>query len=143
MSEVKKGMTVWNGGIKQGEGYISTESKALNKAPFSLKTRFEGKPGTNPEELIAAAHSACFSMALSLALEQANHVPECIETHAEVTLSKISDGFEVTASHLICKAKVPNLLEADFHKIAEDTKKNCPISKLLKAKITLSASLES
>ena len=133
----------WSGDLKQGNGIISTESGAIKAVPYSFHTRFENEPGTNPEELIGAAHAGCFSMAFSGALGKAGFTPVKIETKAEVTLEKSDSGFSVTSSHLIMKAKVPNIDKNQFDSIANDAKANCPISKLLNAKITLDATLES
>jgi len=133
----------WSGGIKDGEGSISTETGVLREAPYGFKSRFEDGPGTNPEELIAAAHAACFSMALSLGLGNADLVAESIDTKAVVSLEKDGDGFSITAVQLTCKAKVPNTDAATFARIAEQTKLGCPVSKVLKATITLDATLES
>jgi osmotically inducible protein OsmC len=141
---MKKSATAhWSGGIKDGQGSISTETNALRDAPYGFKSRFEDGPGTNPEELIAAAHAGCFSMALSLGLGNAGLTADSIDTKAEVTLSKDGDGFTITAVHLSCKAKVPQADAATFAKIALATKEGCPVSKVLRAPITLDASLES
>ncbi|MDB5968429.1 MAG: OsmC family peroxiredoxin [Hydrocarboniphaga sp.] len=115
----------------------------LKDAPYGFKSRFENGPGTNPEELLGAAHAACFSMALSLALGQAGFTPDTIETHAEVTLDKLGEGYAVTSSHLILKAKIPGIEKAQFDEIAAGAKAGCPISKVLNAKITLDATLQS
>ncbi|WP_428310344.1 OsmC family protein [Hydrocarboniphaga sp.] len=139
----KKAWAVWKGSIKEGGGAISTETGVLKDAPYGFKSRFEDGPGTNPEELLGAAHAGCFSMALSLALGQAGFTPDTLETHAEVTLDKVGDGFAVTSSHLILKAKVPGIEKAQFDEIAAGAKAGCPISKVLNAKITLDATLES
>lgn len=132
----------WSGGIKEGQGSISTETGVLREAPYGFKSRFEDGPGTNPEELIAAAHAACFSMALSLELGKANLTADSIDTKAVVTLDKDGEGFSITAVHLTCKAKVTGADAAAFAKIAQATKEGCPVSKVLKATITLDASLE-
>jgi lipoyl-dependent peroxiredoxin len=132
----------WSGGIKDGQGTISTGTKVLREAPYGFKSRFEDGPGTNPEELIAAAHAACYSMALSLGLGNAGLTADSIDTHATVTLEKDGDGFSITAVHLDCKAKVPGANTDTFDKIAQATKLGCPVSKVLKATITLDASLE-
>ena len=137
----KKAWAVWTGGIKDGGGTISTETGVLNEAPYGFKSRFEGAKGTNPEELIGAAHAGCFSMALSLMLGEAGWTAEKIETHAEVTLEKVGDGFEITASHLNVVAKIPGADRAKFEEIANKAKTGCPVSKLLKAKITMDAKL--
>jgi osmotically inducible protein OsmC len=138
----KTGSAVWTGGIKDGQGTISTETGALREAPYGFKSRFEDGPGTNPEELIGAAHAGCFSMALSLGLDQAGLTAERIETRAEVTLEKQGDGFAITRVHLTCNAKVPGANAATFDRIAQETKLGCPVSKVLKADITLDATLE-
>lgn len=140
---IKKAWAVWKGGIKDGGGTISTETGVLNEAPYGFKSRFEDGKGTNPEELIGAAHAACFSMALSLMLGEAGLTPEKIETHANVTLEKVGDGFEITASHLSVVAKIPGADQAKFEEIANKAKIGCPVSKLLKANITMDARLES
>ncbi len=127
----------------QGAGTISTESGVLQKSPYSFQTRFASGVGTNPEELAAAAHAGCFSMALSLILEQAGMKPERIETKATVTLEKDGAGFSITGSHLDVKVKAPGAEPAAFQKAAEDAEKNCPISKLFRAPITMNAVLES
>ncbi|MDO8176803.1 MAG: OsmC family protein [Undibacterium sp.] len=139
---IKKAWAVWSGGIKDGGGTISTETGVLKDAPYGFKARFENGKGTNPEELIGAAHAGCFSMALSLMLGDAGLIPERIETHAEVTLEKIDDSFEITSSHLTVSAKIPGADNLKFQQIANEAKAGCPVSKLLKAKITMEASLE-
>ena len=139
---VKKAWAVWKGGIKDGGGSISTETGILKEAPYGFKARFENGPGTNPEELIGAAHAGCFSMALSLMLGEAGMRPEKIETHAAVTLDKVGDGFEITASHLDVVARIPGADQARFEEIANKAKAGCPVSKLLKARITMVAKLE-
>src|SRR5215475_191559 len=110
----RKGSAAWQGGIKDGKGAISTESGALNGYPYGFASRFEGQKGTNPEELIAAAHAGCFTMALSLILSQANLTAERMDTSAEVTLEQSADGFAITAVHLILKAKIPGADKAMF-----------------------------
>jgi len=137
------GSAVWSGGIKDGKGGISTKSGALKDYPYGFASRFEGKPGTNPEELIGAAHAGCFTMALSLILGEAKLTAEHMETKADVTLEKQSDGFAITAVHLILKAKVPGADDAKFQELANKAKAGCPVSKLLNAKITLDAALVS
>jgi osmotically inducible protein OsmC len=132
----------WQGGIKDGKGTISTESGALTKQPYGFNTRFEGKPGTNPEELIGAAHAGCFSMALSKELGDAGMTAESIDTKAEVTLDKQDAGFTITAVHLSLKAKIPGADRAAFDKAVASAKTGCPVSKVLNAKITLEAVLE-
>lgn len=137
----KTASAVWQGGLKDGKGQISTESGALNQAPYGFNTRFEGAAGTNPEELIGAAHAGCFSMALSMMLGEAGLTPERIDTHAEVSLDKQADGFAITAVHLTLKAKVPGAVEAQFQEIANKAKAGCPVSKVLNATISLDATL--
>jgi osmotically inducible protein OsmC len=135
------GSAVWQGGIKDGKGAISTKSGALNSYPYGFGSRFEGKPGTNPEELIGAAHAGCFTMALSLILGEAGFTAEQMNTQADVTLEKQGEGFAITAVHLTLKAKVPGADEAKFRELADKAKAGCPVSKVLNAKITLDASL--
>jgi osmotically inducible protein OsmC len=133
---------VWNGGLKDGKGSISTQSGVLANTQYSFGTRFEEGKGTNPEELVAAAHAGCFSMALSAELGKVGKTPERIETEAAVTLEKTDAGFTVTAVHLKVRAKVPNSDPNAFNTAAESAKANCPISRLLKAQITMEAKLE-
>jgi len=140
---IKKAWAVWKGGFKDGGGAISTETGVLKEAPYGVKARFEDGKGTNPEELIAAAHAGCFSMALSLMLGEAGLTAESIETHAAVSLDKVGDGFEITASHLDVTANIPGTDEAKFMEIANKAKTGCPVSKLLKASITMEAKLVS
>jgi len=140
---IKKASAVWKGGFKDGGGSISTESGALNAAPYAVNTRFENVKGTNPEELIAAAHASCFSMALSLLLGEAGLTAESIETHAAVSLEKVDGGFEITSSHLDVVARVPGADQAKFLEIAKQAKAGCPVSKVLKAKVTMDAKLQS
>ena len=132
----------WQGGLKEGKGTVSTESKVLSEQLYSFGDRFEDGEGTNPEELVGAAHAACFSMFLSLVLGEAGLTADSIDTKAEVTLDQTDNGFEVTAVHLKLTAKVPKAEQAEFEKAANTAKENCPISKLLKANITLDAKLE-
>jgi osmotically inducible protein OsmC len=139
---IKKAWAVWKGSIKEGGGTISTETGVLREAPYGFKSRFEGGKGTNPEELIGAAHAGCFSMALSLMLGEAGFTADRIETHADITLEKVGDGFAITASHLTVVAKVPGADAAKFEEIAARAKSGCPVSKLLNAKITMDAKLE-
>lgn len=140
---VKKGSAVWTGGFEDGSGTISTETGVLNEAPYGTKARFEEGPGTNPEELIGAAHAACFSMALSLMLGEADLAPDEIRTTAAVTLEKVGDGFAITASHLSVSARIPGADQAKFDEIANKAKAGCPVSKLLNAKISMDAALQS
>ena len=139
---IKKAWAVWQGSIKEGGGTISTETGVLKEAPYGFKSRFENGKGTNPEELIGAAHAGCFSMALSLMLGEAGLVPERIETHAAVTLEKAGEGFAITASHLTVTARIPGADDTRFLAIAEKAKAGCPVSKLLNARITMDAKLE-
>ncbi|TDU24176.1 osmotically inducible protein OsmC [Panacagrimonas perspica] len=139
---IKKASAVWKGGLKDGIGSISTETGVLRDAPYGFKARFEGGKGTNPEELIGAAHAGCFSMALSKILGEAGLTAERIETHAEITLDKVGEGFGITASHLILKAKVPGASAEQFKELAEKAKAGCPVSKVLNARISLDATLE-
>lgn len=139
----RKANAVWKGTLKDGKGVISASSGALNNTPYSFATRFENTPGTNPEELIAAAHAACFSMALSAQLSTANLNPTSIETSANLTLEKLDSGWTITAVHLDVVGQVPNADSAAFMKAAETAKANCPVSKVLKANITMSAKLAS
>lgn len=133
----KKGLAHWEGNIRQGKGTISTESGALQHQPYGFNTRFEGKSGTNPEELIGAAHAGCFSMALSLMLGEENYIPESIDTTADVSLDKVDGGFAITNITLNSKVKLPGIDEAIFDKIIQKAKAGCPVSQLLNAKITL------
>ena len=131
---IKKASAVWKGNLKDGIGSISTESGVLRDAPYGFKARFENGKGTNPEELIGAAHAGCFSMALSKMLGDAGLTPERIETQAAVTLEKVGEGFEITASHLSVVAKIPGADQAKFEDIANKAKAGCPVSKVLKAR---------
>ena len=137
----KSGSAVWQGGLKDGTGAISTESGALKAYPYGFTSRFEGKPGTNPEELIGAAHAGCFTMALSLILGEAGLTATQMDTKADVTLEKLDEGFTITAVHLTLRAKIPGTDAAAFTELATKAKLNCPVSKLLKAAITLDAAL--
>lgn len=138
----KQGSAVWKGGIKDGGGTISTETGVLDAAPYGFKARFEDGPGTNPEELIGAAHAGCFSMALSLILGEAGLTPERIDTRASVTLVEAGDGFEIPAVHLDVSARVPGASADKFQELATKAKEGCPVSKLLRADITMQARLE-
>lgn len=133
----------WEGDLKQGKGTISTQSGALKENPYGFNTRFEDSPGTNPEELIGAAHAGCFSMAFSMLLGEENVTPDSIDTKATVTLEKQNDGFAVTAVHLEMTARIPGIDQAKFDEVADKAKSGCPISKLLNADITLDAKLQS
>ena len=140
---IKKASAVWKGTLKEGGGVISTETGVLKETPYGFKSRFEDGKGTNPEELIAAAHASCFSMALSLILGEAGFTAERIETRAAVTIEKVAEGFEITTSQLDLVAKIPGIDQAKFDELANKAKAGCPVSKVLKAKITLNARLES
>ncbi|PWF24932.1 OsmC family protein [Corticimicrobacter populi] len=133
---------VWQGNLKAGKGSISTESGALADAPYGFNTRFEGEPGTNPEELIGAAHAGCFSMALSNILGESGLVADRIQTRADVTLERLEPGFTITAVHLTLEARIPGASDEAFLAAAAKAKENCPISRLLNATITLDARLE-
>lgn len=137
-----QGSAVWQGGPKDGRGAISTKSGALKDYPYGFAARFEGKPGTNPEELIGAAHAGCFTMALSLILGEAGLTAERMETTAAVTLDKVADGYAITKVHLTLRAKIPGADRATFDELATKAKAGCPVSKLLKADISLDATLE-
>jgi osmotically inducible protein OsmC len=133
---------IWNGGIKDGRGSISTESRVLSDTQYSFAARFESGVGTNPEELIAAAHAGCFSMALSGQLGAAGLKPERIGTKATVTIEKAAGGFSITAVHLEVTAKIPGAAAEAFQTAANQAKEGCPVSKVLNAPITMDATLE-
>jgi osmotically inducible protein OsmC len=133
----------WRGGLKDGKGSISTDSGVLSNTQYSFSTRFEEGKGTNPEELIAAAHAGCFSMALSGQLGNAGLTADSIKTTAAVTLEKTDAGFTITKVHLDVSAKVPGASQDAFNTAANNAKAGCPISRLLKAEITMNARLES
>ena len=137
----RTGSAAWQGGIKDGKGSISTQSGALKAYPYGFASRFEGTPGSNPEELIAAAHSACFTMALSKILGEAQLTAEQMDTSAQVSLESVEGGYAITAVHLTLKAKVPGATQAQFVELANKAKAGCPVSKLLKADISLDAQL--
>jgi len=138
----RRGSAVWRGGLKDGKGTISTESGALDAYPYGFATRFEGQRGSNPEELIGAAHAACFSMALSKILGEAGLTAEALNTTAEVIMKKVDSGFAITEVHLSLRAKVPGADAAKFEELAAKAKSGCPVSKLLNAAITMDATLE-
>lgn len=139
----RKASAVWSGGIKDGKGRLTSDSGVLADTAYSFSTRFEDGKGTNPEELIAAAHAGCFAMALSGQLGNDGMTAERIDTTASVTLEKSGDGFAITSVHLDLKAKIPGADKAAFEKAAKNAKEGCPVSKLLNAAITMDASLES
>ena len=137
----RRGSAAWKGGIKDGQGTFSTESGALKAYPYGFASRFEGQRGSNPEELIAAAHASCFTMALALILGEAGLTAEQMDTTAEVTLEKTDSGFAITAVQLTLKARIPGAAQATFEQLAAKAKAGCPVSKLLKADISLDATL--
>ena len=139
----KNGSAIWKGGLKDGAGEVTTESGVLSSAQYGFNKRFEGEPGTNPEELIGAAHASCFAMALSMILGQDDLTADEINAKSEVTLEQKDDGFAVTKIHLDVTAKVPGADEAAFSKAANAAKSGCPISKLMNAEITMDAKLVS
>ena len=138
---VRKASAVWKGSLKEGKGTISSESGVLSNTPYSFSTRFENAKGTNPEELIAAAHAGCFTMALSAQLGNAGITPETLETTASLTLDKLDAGWSITKIHLDVAARIPGVDKAAFDKAAENAKAGCPVSRLLKAEITMTARL--
>jgi osmotically inducible protein OsmC len=138
---IRKASAVWKGSLKEGKGTISSDSGVLSSTPYSFSTRFENAKGTNPEELIAAAHAGCFTMALSAQLGNAGITPESLETTASLTLDKLDAGWTVTKIHLDVTARIPGVDKAAFDKAAENAKAGCPISRLLKAEITMTARL--
>lgn len=133
----------WSGGLKDGRGSISTQSGALQAYPYGFAARFEGQKGTNPEELLGAAHAGCFTMALSLILGEAKLTATQMDTTAKVTLEQVEGGFAITAVHLTLKAKIPGTDQKTFEELANKAKAGCPLSKVIKAPITLEATLES
>lgn len=138
---IRKAQAHWSGNGKTGGGHLSTRSGALAKAPYGAKARFDDAPGTNPEELLAAAHAGCFTMALAFKLEAAGFAPDALDTEAAVSLDTDGDGFKVSRSALSLRASIPGIDAAQFQRIADDAKKNCPVSKLFNAEITLDAKL--
>ncbi|HEX8757773.1 MAG TPA: OsmC family protein [Steroidobacteraceae bacterium] len=138
---IRKARAVWRGTGRAGKGELSSDSGVLAATPYSFKTRFESEKGTNPEELIAAAHAGCFTMALAFILERAGHSPTELATEAAVTLEPEGQGFKISKSALTLRAKVPGLDAGSFAAMAADAEKNCPVSKLFKAQITLDAKL--
>jgi lipoyl-dependent peroxiredoxin len=137
----RNGSASWSGGIKDGKGSISTESGALKAYPYGFSSRFEGLPGSNPEELLGAAHAACFTMALSLILGEAGLKADTMSTSAKVTLEQVEGGFAISAVHLMLSASVPGVDQASFESLAAKAKAGCPVSKVLKADITMTATL--
>jgi lipoyl-dependent peroxiredoxin len=139
---IRKANAVWRGTGRDGAGDLTTASGVLNGTAYSYKTRFEDEPGTNPEELLAAAHAGCFTMALAFALQQAGLTPLELKTEAAVSLDPVEGGFKISKSALTLRAKIPGLDEAKFQELAKSAEQNCPISKVLNAEITLDAKLE-
>jgi osmotically inducible protein OsmC len=138
---IRKAKAVWSGTGRAGNGHISSDSGVLSNTPYSFKTRFENEKGANPEELIAAAHAGCFTMALAFQMQGAGFTPTELETEAAVTLEPEGQGFRISRSALTLRAQVPNLDQAGFARMAADAEKNCPVSKVLNAEITLDAKL--
>jgi osmotically inducible protein OsmC len=141
MKITRGGSAVWRGGLKDGKGALSTDSGALKAYPYGFASRFEGVPGTNPEELLAAAHAGCFTMALSLILGEAKLTAEKMDTSAKVTLQQVEGGYAITAVHLTLRAKIPGADQATLDRLAGLAKAGCPVSKLFRAEITLDAAL--
>ena len=139
----RKANARWQGTAKEGSGTLSVQSGTLNEVPYTFKARFGDGKGTNPEELIAAAHAGCFTMALSFALNNAGFTADAIDTEAQLTLDQVPGGFSITSVHLTTRARVPNIDAAKFGEIAAGAKANCPVSKVLNATITLDATLAS
>jgi osmotically inducible protein OsmC len=139
---IRKASAVWTGSGRDGQGRLSSASGVLSNTPYSFRTRFEGEPGTNPEELIAAAHAGCFSMALAFGLQAAGFTPEELRAEAAVSLEPEGQGFRIARSALTLRARIPGIDEARFRQLAQDAEKNCPVSKALNAEITLDAALE-
>lgn len=139
----RKGSAIWQGNLKEGKGTVSTESGILKQTPYSFQTRFEQENGTNPEELLAAAHAGCFTMALSAELGKAGITPQKLETTATVTLDKVGDGFGITKSHLDLTATIPGADKAKFDAAVKAAETGCPVSKLFKAEISVTAKLNS
>ncbi len=140
---IRKASAFWQGTGRDGGGALTSGSGVLSDTPYSFKTRFEGDPGTNPEELIAAAHAGCFTMALAFGLQRAGFTPEELRTEAAVSLDQDGPGFKITKSALTLRARVPGLDAETFEELARDAEQNCPVSKVLNAEITLDAALES
>ena len=138
---IRKAKAVWRGTGRAGSGDLSTDSGVLTKSPYSFRTRFESEKGTNPEELIAAAHAGCFTMALAFALQAAGYIPTELDTEAAVSLDPEGQGFRIARSALTLRANVPQIDQSTFARIARDAEQNCPVSKVLKADITLDAKL--
>ncbi len=137
----RRATAAWQGGLKDGKGTLTTESKVLSNTPYSYSTRFEGSPGTNPEELLGAAHAGCFTMALSAQLAEAGIKSERIETKATITFEKLEAGFTITRSHLDVSVRAPGAERGKFEQAAEKAKTGCPMSKVLRAEISMEARL--
>lgn len=142
MKIIRKGSAKWSGGLKDGKGLISTESGALTDYPYGFSSRFEGQKGSNPEELIGAAHASCFTMAIAAELAKAGFTAERMETKAKITLDKEGEGWAIKASHLTLEATIPGIDANAFQQIAQTAKANCPLSKVIKADISLEATLK-
>ncbi|MBA2117730.1 OsmC family protein [Bremerella alba] len=142
MTIKRRGSAVWSGGLKDGKGGLTTESGALSNYTYGFSARFEGQKGSNPEELIGAAHAGCFTMALSMILGEAGLTAEKMETSAEVALEKVDDGFAITSIHLALTGKVPGATKEQFEELAGKAKAGCPVSKVLDTKITLDVTFE-
>ncbi|QDH17660.1 OsmC family protein [Swingsia samuiensis] len=142
MTIKKTGSAHWSGSIKEGKGTVSTQSGALKDQPYGFNTRFEGKAGTNPEELLGAAHASCFAMALSLILGEAGLTATSLKTESTISLDKDGEGFSITKAHLTLRGIVPNATEAQFLEAAKKAEAGCPLSKVINAEITLDAKLE-
>ncbi len=139
----RKASARWQGTAQEGEGTLSVQSGTLRDTPYTFKARFGDGAGTNPEELIAAAHAGCFTMALAFALGNAGHAPQAIDTEAQLTMDKVKDAWSITAVHLTTRARVPDIDAAKFAEIANGAKANCPVSRVLNASISLDAQLAS
>src|SRR6266853_4967334 len=138
---IRKAKAIWRGTGRTGNGHLSTDSGVLANTPYSFRTRFENEKGTNPEELIAAAHAGCFTMALAFRLQGAGYTPTELNTEAAVTLEPEGQGFRISGSALTLRARVPNLDQETFARLAQDAEQNCPVSRALRAEITLDAKL--
>ena len=139
---IRKASAVWNGSGRDGKGRLTTASGVLSESNYGFKSRFEDGPGTNPEELIAAAHAGCFAMALAFGLQAGGFTPDQLSVDAAVTIEPEGQGFRISRSALTLRARIPGIDEARFRQFAEDAEKNCPVSKVLNAEITLDAQLE-
>ena len=138
---IRKAKAAWQGTGKDGTGNLTTDSGVLSSTPYSFKTRFESEKGTNPEELIAAAHAGCFTMALAFQLQGAGFTPTELTTESAVSLDKDGDGFKISKSHLTLRANVPGIEQAKFEELARTAEKNCPVSKVLNAEISMEFTL--